>query len=436
MSVVRSFGELVQSLSGVMTAPTFLSFVTVLTGWVFSQRHTVTATIVAAGGRARKHHSAYHRVFASARWSLDELGLAVAVLVLPWLGAETIFVALDDTLARKRGLKIFGVGMHHDPLLSTRKTALMNWGHSWVIVGLIVQFPFHPHRCFCLPLLFRLYRSQQTVRRQGGAYRTRPELAVEMLHVLCTRFCQRQFHAVADSAYGGQSVHRRLPKNCQLTSRLWLEARLYEAAPARRVGQNGRPRKRGKRLPTPRQMLAQRGTRVTLHVYGRHDRVRLVETVAHLYASPEWAVRVVVVQPLSGGRSVQAFYCTCLSVTAVEMLQGYARRWCIEQAFQESKMHLGFEQPQGWTRQAVERTAPTAMLLYSLVVLWFADWGHRHWQPPQRSWYRQKRWPAFGDMLATLRRQSWQQEVLHRLGRHDGSRKPLLDLLNTLKCAA
>jgi len=74
VSVVQSFGELVQSVSGVMSAPTFVSFVTVLTGWLFAQRHTVTATIVAAGRRARKHHSAYHRGFASARWSLDELG--------------------------------------------------------------------------------------------------------------------------------------------------------------------------------------------------------------------------------------------------------------------------------------------------------------------------------------------------------------------------
>jgi SRSO17 transposase len=417
-----------------MTAPSFVTFVTVLTGWLFAPRHTVTATIVAAGRAARKHHSAYHRLFASARWSLDELGLAVAALVLPWLGTDTIFVALDDTLARKHGLKIFGVGMHHDPLLSTRQTALMNWGHSWVIVGLIVQFPFHPYRCFCLPILFRLYRSQQTVRRQGGAYRTRPELAVELLDLLGARLAARPFHVVADSTYGGQSVLKQLPPNADLTSRLLLDARLYEAAPPRRCGQNGRPRKRGKRLPTPRQMLQSRAQRVSVDVYGRHDCVRLVECVAYLHALPTRAVRVVAVAPLSGGRPWQAFYSTCVNATAVELLRSYARRWSIEQAFQESKMHLGFEQPQGWTRRAVERTAPTAMLLYSLIVLWFAGRGHQRWHAPQRSWYRRKRWPAFTDMLALLRWQSLQQEVLHRTGPYVGMRKPLRDLMNTLQC--
>ncbi len=56
-------------------------------------------------------------------------------------------------------------------------------------------------------------------------------------------------------------------------------------------------------------------------------------------------------------------------------------RWSIEVAFHSSKTHLGFEEPQGWTRKAVERTAPTAVLLYSLILLWFAHYGQRHYRP-------------------------------------------------------
>ena len=48
-------------------------------------------------------------------------------------------------------MKIFGAGMHHDPLLGSRKTAVMNWGHNWVILGVIVTFPFCTRRYFCLP---------------------------------------------------------------------------------------------------------------------------------------------------------------------------------------------------------------------------------------------------------------------------------------------
>lgn len=77
-----------------------------------------------------KHHSAFHRVFSAARWSLDELGLAIFARIESRRSDATVRLGLDDTLARNRGRNVFGVGMHHDPQRSRRKTAGMNWGHS------------------------------------------------------------------------------------------------------------------------------------------------------------------------------------------------------------------------------------------------------------------------------------------------------------------
>ena len=98
----------------VMTEPSFENFLVLVTGWIFASRRTVTRLIVAAGAVGQKHRSAYHRLFATARWSRDQLGLAVFDVLKPWLG-EVIFLGLDDTLARKRGMKMFGTGMHHGP---------------------------------------------------------------------------------------------------------------------------------------------------------------------------------------------------------------------------------------------------------------------------------------------------------------------------------
>ena len=419
-----------------MTAPTFASFTIVVTGWVFARRRTVTNMILAADAVGIKHHSAFHRVFAAAQWSLDELGLAVFGLILPWLDDRLIMLALDDTLARKRGLRVYGVGMHHDPLLSTRRTAVMNWGHSWVVLGVIVRFPFCAEKYFCLPILFRLYVNKQTVAQKGGRYRTRPELAVEMLRKLCKACENRRFHVVADSAYGGKSVYLKMPANCDLTSRLDLDARLHEPCPVRKPGANGRPRKRGYRLPTPRQMLTQRCRRFTLNIYGRKDRSRVADCVAYLYAMPDRPVRVVAVQPWTGGRKIQAFYSTCHDASAEQTLTWYASRWSIEEAFHESKGSLGFEQPQGWTRRAVQRTAPTAMLLYSLVLLWFASTGHRFYRPLVRPWYRSKSRPSFIDMLATLRQESVCEQVSSLRPKGRGSRNLVKYLLRAVKQAA
>jgi hypothetical protein len=441
VSLVPSFADLVQPLSCVMTCPTFDSFLTLLSGWVFARRRTVTGMILAAGavGEGAKHHSAYHRVFAAARWSLDELGLAVFALALPLLGG-VVLLAADDTLARKRGLKVFGVGMHHDPLLSTRKTAVTNWGHCWVVLGVLVRPPFCGGRWFCLPVLFRLYVPKKAAQKKGLAYRTKPELAVEILGVLCGRHPGRRFHAVCDSTYGGKSVLLNLPPNCDLTSRLKMDARLYDAPVNRRSRKGGRPRKRGARLPTPAEMLDGRCRRLALDIYGRKDRSRVSDRVARCYAAPGRPLRVVAVEPLTGGRKPQAFYSTCPDDTAEAVLTRYACRWSMEVTNHDAKGHLGFEEPQGWTRRAVRRTAPVAMLLYSLVVLWFSREGHRHYAPPRRPWYPGKpRGPAgasFADMLATLRCQSVKGEVLS-MGLHGtGSRNVVRALLHVVKQAA
>lgn len=439
MALVPSFVDLLQPLSCAMTCPTFDSFLTILTGWVFARRRTVTGMIVAADAAAgEKHHSAYHRVFAAARWSLDELGLAAFGLVSPLLGDGAVLVAVDDTLARKRGLKVFGVGMHHDPLLSTRKTSVKNWGHCWVVLGVVLKPPFCGDRWFCLPVLFRLYVPKKAADRKRLAYRTKPQLAIDLLALLCGRHPGARFHAVGDSAYGGKSVLLNLPANCDLTSRLTMDARLFDAPPARVPGRTGRPRKRGQRLATPAAMLAAAGRcrRVSLDVYGRRDESRVAECVARCYAAPDRPLKVVAVDPLAGGRRPQAFFSTRPGDAAEAVLSRYAARWSIEVTNHDAKGQLGFEEPQGWSRRAAERTAPVAMLLYSLIVVWFAREGHRHYAPPVRPWYPGKAEASFADMLATLRCRSAEAEV-SSMGLHGrGSRNVVSLLIHTLKQAA
>jgi hypothetical protein len=167
-------------------------------------------------------------------------------------------------------------------------------------------------------------------------------------------------------------------------------------------------------------------------LYGRRERARVATLVAFSYHLPTRLLRVVAVEPRSGGRRRQAFFSTRSEQTAAEVLTEYAERWSIEEANQASKSHLGFEQPQGWSRRAVERTAPMAMLLYSLVVLWFGHAGHRLYRPLDRPWYSQKRCSSFADMLTTLRRACLRAEVV----RDRRSTKTSHNLLETLAIAA
>jgi DDE superfamily endonuclease len=169
-----------------------------------------------------------------------------------------LLIAVDDTLCRKRGLSIFGTGMHHDPLISSRKKALVSWGHNWVVATLLVEgLPWAPSKVWALPILGRLYRNRQGCPkgRKGKKppvdpnHRTRPELALEMIQELAAAFPGRRIVVVADSAYGGRSVLKHLPANVDLISRVHCKAALYEPAPPRLPKQKGASRKKGARLP-------------------------------------------------------------------------------------------------------------------------------------------------------------------------------------------
>ena len=386
--------------------------------------------IEAAGQNGVRHHSLFHRIFAAAAWSLDQLGLAVFDLIVAWCDG-VMFLSVDDTLAHKRGLKVFGAEMHYDPLISSRGKKLTRWGHNWVVLCVVVRFPLWPDRPFSLPVLFRLYLNTRSAKKHRRKYRTRPQLAVEMLGLVCRHCANRRFHLLADSAYGGQSVLGHLPTNCDLTSRLVLNARLYEAPPERQPGTKGRTRKRGRRLPAPRQMLSSRGRRIDLTIYGRSTRMRVVDCVARVFKVPHRDLRIVATEALVGGRGQEAFFSTCHEAAPEQILTWYADRWSVEVAFHDSKQYLGFEEPQGWSPKAVQRTAPVAMLLYSLIVTWFATIGGTNFTRPDRPWYRRERDPSFRDMLAWLRRESIRHSI-SQLGLSGRGSKKVIKTLERL----
>ena len=425
--LVSSFQQFVLSLAPVFTQPSFVNFVTVLTGWAFCLgRHTVTNIIVAAGAY-RKHFSCYHRFFGRARWYPDAIGYDLLMKALEFVpDDEPVVFAVDDTLTRKTGRHIWGAAMHHDPLRSTSRRAEFSFGHSWVVLAVVVRMPFSD-RYYAIPVLVRLYRKKQKKRRPGrpkgerkctglatvGEYRTRPELAVEMLKIAAKWLDGRRIRVVADSEYSGKSVSRNLPENVDLFGRMVMNAALYAEPTPRAPGQKGRARKKGDRLPNPTQLARSRGFRwrdVRVTIYGKRVKVRVKSLRGLWYSSvgPR-PLRIVVVRDPSGRRRDDCFFTTAVKANAKTVLETIAMRWSLEVAFRDMKQSLGLEDPQSRTRLAVERTAPTAMVLYSLTVMWYAHSGHtlrERWFKP-RPWYRRKTAVSFDDMIATLRQASW-----------------------------
>lgn len=428
MELTSSFLDLLPHFAPVFTAPTYQTFTVIVAGWVLSQRHRFITEVIFSGGHVGiGHWSRFHRFFSHAAWDIDAFSMALAKLVVTILapGSQLLW-AVDDTLCRKRGLTLYGAGMHHDPLISSRSKALVSWGHDWVVLCLIFVHPWWaPTKVFALPIAARLYINRQgtTKGKEGEAraaranpdHRTRPELALGLIRLVARWFPDDEVIVLGDSAYGGRSVLSHLPPNVHLISRVAPNAALYRVAPPRRPGQRGASRKKGDRLPGLAEWAADPSRpweRLDFDQFGLHASLDIKMIRALYYkAGRDRLLTIVLVHDVAGKRPDQMFYCTKTDWAARQVLSAYACRWAIECTFECCKQFLGLEDPANRLPKAVERTTPMAMFIYSLVVVWFHRGGHRSVQFPFRPWYRKKVEPSFADMLTTLRRLSYDEKT-------------------------
>jgi DDE superfamily endonuclease len=438
VELTPTFVALLDAFRDVFTAPSFRLFVLLLTGWTLSCRHRyITECIFSSGQVGVGHWSRFHRFFSHNAWCLDHLCRILArILVGRFCPEGVLLLAADDTLCRKRGLHLFGAGMHHDPLLSSKALKVCSWGHNWVIVSLIVRCPaWAPTRVFALPLAFRLYTNRQgltkgkkrakppkgpspkkrTRRPADPNHRTRPQLLVELLGLLAGWFPDRQILVCADSAYGGKSVLRHLPANVDLISQVHPRGALYALPKPPPSKRRGRPAKKGERLPDLAGWAADPKSpwqELVFDQYGLHTTLGVkVQRALYYQAGKDRPLTVVLTRDREGKRPDHRFYCTRLDWDVRAILSAYASRWSAEVTHESAKGLLGLEDPANRLPKAVKRTAPMALVLCSLLVWWFDGEGHKQVRFPRRPWYRRKREPSLADMLTTLRRLSWEEQL-------------------------
>ncbi|HEY8641494.1 MAG TPA: transposase [Candidatus Dormibacteraeota bacterium] len=388
------------------TAPSFTTFSGLAAGLAGQvRRRTVVGMLLGACLQRAWPHDRAHYFFSRARWQLDEVGLAVAGLVADALidpGAD-VTVALDDSVCVRAGRKVHGTGWQHDG--SAKNLQKLSFGNCFVTVGIVVQLPFCS-RAWCLPVLARLHLPGK------GAGPSKVTVAAELVALLADAFPGRRLNVVADAAYHGPAL-RDLPANVTWTCRLPRTAVLYGLAPPR-TGRRGRPRTKGERLGTPAD-LARNATWTTDHVVTYHGRtdIRHTATVRCLWYGSFHARAVTVV--LVRDEATTSGYDLALVTTDDAAAAGpalivsrYAMRWPVEQAFADARNVLGAGEARNRTRLAVERTVPFALLMHTLIVIWYARHGYDQADIDARRddqpWYGEKTEPAFEDMLIKLRR--------------------------------
>jgi hypothetical protein len=222
-----------------------------------------------------------------------------------------------------------------------------------------------------------------------------------------------------DGAYATRPVVQAVRAgHTNLVSRIRSDAALYEPMIRPKRHPFGRPPKKGRRLPSPRQMAARRKKgwrKVTVRMYGQTVQRLVLPVVCVWYrVCPDQPIKLVIVRDPAGKEADDFLFCTDPAVDEVEIIERFAARWPVEETFRDGKQYNGFERVQGWCPRTVVRQAPLALIVQTLVKAWFLEYGvrGRSAQPKGRDWMKEKSHPSYLDMLATLRRALWSQRLL------------------------
>ena len=415
LHVPASLDGLLVLLRSCFTQPTFQTFRGLLVGQISqTAQRTVCGMLVGARLSGVWHHARAHRFFSLARWSVDELGLRIAALIVERLCEPDapVLVAVDDTLLQRRGRRVHGAHWHHDATAnSNRHTSA--WGNNWVTIAIVVR-PWFLDRAVCLPVLFRLWqpRRKEIPKDQPDPQRpSKPVLARELVDLLAARLDDRQVNLVGDAAYAS-SAARGLPAGVTLTSRLRSNAAIYKPAPPR-TGKRGRPAVWGARLPSLAQVAADPATAWTAASVRRYAKTETVmlHQIDCLWGplGAETPVRVILIQDAGRASGYQiTLITTDQTSTPGQIVERYADRWPIEVAYEDAKHVFGVGHARNRTENAVKRTVPFQFLTMSITILWYALHGHHPdvvaEHRARAPWYLSKTNPSTADMLAKLRR--------------------------------
>jgi hypothetical protein len=414
-------GSLLAALTPAFTQPTATRFTTLLVGALLTPgRRTVANLLRTLRHLAPGHPTSYRRVLSRAPWSGLDLGCALARLLFDRLVPDgPVRLVGDDTVDGHPGKTVYGKARHRDPVRSSHSYTAWRYGHKWVVLAVLVQFPFAT-RPWALPVLVDLYRSADDDQKRGRVHRTPAQLMCRLLRLLLRRFPGRTFVFAGDAGFGTHEVARfcyRHRTRLTLVSKLHPDANLY--APPPPYPGKGRPRVKGDRLPKPSQAVAAAPPLTPLDVgwYGGGTRrVSVLRGTGHWYKAGRGLVPIqwVFVRDTTGTHRDEYFFTTDLGLSPTAVIGYYCGRWNIETTFQEVRSGLGLETTRGRCRQTVLRAAPCLFGLYTVVAVLF------HALPAGKR-AGAVAWPGkvtvtFSDALSGVRRWLWAETILPQAG--------------------
>lgn len=325
------------------------------------------------------------RIFGQVRAGIEQCGGADAPLV----------VAMDDSLLRKTGRKIFGSRYQRDPLSPPfhvnfvrglrvlQISAAVRQGDQGAARLIPIDFqhaalPAKPHP--------RAPQEEQAACQAERAARNINVVGRQRLAALRQQMDQsgsaaRRLIATVDGRFTNSTVLRQIPERTVLVGRVRKDSAFYY--PPASQPERGRKRKYGLRGPTPEALLQDPTVPwqpVTAYAAGQTYEFK-VKTLGPVYTAMDLgrrALRLVVVEPVPYRASQRSklerrepayLICTDPELPLPELLQVYLWRWDIEVNFRDEKTILGVGQAQVRSEAANQNAPALAVAAYAMLLL-------------------------------------------------------------------
>lgn len=424
--VHSSFGTVVMTLfHGLFTGPSWHTLTSLACGWALAtDRHTITTYLWLTGAAAIKHFSRFY-VFLGCplyeqRWHLWGAVIRFAAQFVP--PGAVVRVSFDDTTKKKAGHHIEGLARYRNGAGSARQEYRTLRGLHFVLGVMHIPLTRWPGHHLSIPIGLELYLKEPQAHQLHVPYRSRSQLARDILDFLAEQLPGRSIQSLADGGYATKDYVRRLPKVVHIVGRFPMSAKLYDVPPPRPPKQRGAPRKKGALIGSPK-TLAQTATGWSPHPSAVGAELQAWDGLWHAVL-PGRLVRVVVLRrqgkatPTQPGHrkpppALEAFFTTDLSLSAEEIVREYGHRWAVEIAIRDSNAFNGLGQDQCRKRQRIVGANTFRLVMAAARTLWFIAHVDRGTTVPlcrYRPWYRQKEAPTQLDVAEACR------EALHEAG--------------------
>ncbi len=400
-------------------------------------RHTITGLL-----RTQNHHrqdwTADYRFYSQERFDDAAIFDLVRKILESHLDQpQALVTAMDDSLLRKSGRKVFGVRYVRDPLSPPFN---VNFVRGLRVLQISAALPDGNGAARMVPVDFqhavlppkpsrKASPEELKAYQEERAKRNINKVGVERIERLRQQMdqsgsAQRQLITSVDGRFTNRTVFQALPERTTLIGRLRKDAVLHFLPQAQ--PQKGRKRKYGSLAPTPEQLLKDETTpwqEVRACACGQMHPFKLkrLQAVVMRMNRAAMTVQVMVIKPLgyrltAGGkllyRQPAFLVCTDPELSVEEFLQDFLWRWDIEVNFRDEKTTLKIGQGQVRNENSTQTAPALGVAAYSLLLLAATQTYGKNGIPDrqhQPKWYhrRKDQRATTNELINQLRIELW-----------------------------